>query len=223
MKIVIANQKGGTGKTTDCVNIGHAFSLVAPTVLIDADPQGSLRDWYSMALDKEVPYPNLRLIALDRPSLLKTVPHMAEPWILVDSPGKLDCGLLISIADLVLIPIQPSPYDIWATEELISMVKDRMEYTPHLKAAFIISRQILNTNLANDIYPFLKEYGLPIIGKTCQRVIYATSIEKGRTVLNSSDTLAKAEIMTIYQNILKLLECPKEMIRDEQFIYEKTD
>jgi chromosome partitioning protein len=93
----------------------------------------------------------------------------------------------IKCADIVLVPVQPSPYDIWATEDLVDVIKARREITNGKpKAAFVISRQIPNTNLGKEIREALVGYGLPVFRQgTFQRIIYAKSAAHGDTVLDA--------------------------------------
>jgi chromosome partitioning protein len=86
----------------------------------------------------------------------------------------------------VLIPVQPSPYDVWATADLVELLKQRIEITNgDLKAVFVISRAIKGTKIGNEITEALLGYGLPIlISRITQRVIYPTSAARGSTVLD---------------------------------------
>jgi len=82
---------------------------------------------------------------------------------------------------------QPSPYDIWATEDLIDVIKARQQITDgYPKAAFIISRQIKNTNLGKEVRDVLKSYEIPVFENgTFQRIIYAKTAASGSTVLDA--------------------------------------
>ena len=109
--------------------------------------------------------------------------------IIIDgAPQIADLAIAaIKCADMILIPVQPSPYDIWACEDLVEIIKARQEITDGKpKAAFIISRVIKNTQLGNEIREALEGYDLPVFKNfTTQRVIYAKSAATGSTVLSS--------------------------------------
>jgi len=92
----------------------------------------------------------------------------------------------LKAAHCVLIPVQPSPYDIWATADLVDLVKQRIELTEgQLKAAFVISRAIRNTKLGQEVTEALAEYALPILSvRIMQRVLYPTTAATGTTVLD---------------------------------------
>ncbi len=193
--IAILNQKGGAGKTTLSTNIACAIHQRGGNVLlVDSDPQGSSRDWKSVG---ESPLP---VIGLDRPTLAKDLPAVTHGYdiVIIDGAPQLKdrAASAVKVAHAVLIPMQPSPYDIWAASDLIDIIKARQEVTDgQLKAAFVISRAIKNTTLTGEIHEVLQDYGLPVLKHgTTQRVAYAKSAAPGASVLDWNDPQAKTEI-----------------------------
>ncbi len=185
--IAVLNQKGGVGKTTIATNLAHALQLEGhKVILVDSDPQGSARDW-NAASDGAL----IKVIGLDRATLAKDILAVVDnhDFIIIDgAPQIADLAIAaIKCADMILIPVQPSPYDIWACEDLVEIIKARQEITDGKpKAAFIISRVIKNTQLGNEIREALEGYDLPVFKNfTTQRVIYAKSAATGSTVLSS--------------------------------------
>lgn len=184
--IAILNQKGGAGKTTIATNLAHAFQLEGYKVLlVDSDPQGSARDWNAASDGALLP-----VVGMDRPTLSKDIQAVIDnhDLVIIDgAPQIADLAVAaIKCADIVLVPVQPSPYDIWACEDLVEIIKARQEITGKPKAAFVISRVIKNTQLSKEIREALEGYGLPVFKHfTTQRVIYAKSAATGGTVLNS--------------------------------------
>lgn len=211
-KISILNPKGGCGKTTLSSNLGSSLLLNGyKTLLIDTDPQGTLRDWKSMDENDIQP----EIIVIDRPNLQKDLTSIAInfDYLIIDGAAKLQDMITFAVknSDVVLIPIQPSAADIWACEALIHLIKARQEVTDGIpKAAFIISRQIKNSNLARDIDEALKQFSFPVFNsRTTQRVIYGEALSSGKSVFNiESSGEAASEI----QNITKELQ---------NFIYEQ--
>lgn len=187
MKIIaILNQKGGAGKTTLSVNLARGIQLRGKRVIIvDSDPQGSARDWNAANEGKLI-----HVVGLDRKTLDKDIVAISKDYdyVVIDgAPQLADLAIAaIKCADLVLIPVQPSPYDIWASADLVEIIKARQEITNGKpKAAFVISRQIVNTLLGDEIRDALKDYGLPVFKHgTFQRIIYAKSAIDGSTVLD---------------------------------------
>jgi chromosome partitioning protein len=114
----------------------------------------------------------------------------------------------VKISDLILIPVQPSPYDIWATSDLVDLIKARQEVTEGKPlASFVISRAIKNTKLSDEAREALKGYGLPVLRSyTTQKVVYPTQASKGNTVFADSSSDASLEIESIKNEILEILK-----------------
>lgn len=207
--IAVLNQKGGTGKTTITTNLAHAFALDDYQVMVvDADPQGSARDWREANPDGPIP-----VVGLDRETLPKDLPAITQgyDWVLIDGAPQVAklTAAAVKAADLVLIPVQPSPYDVWACGELVDIIQARQAVTDGKpKAAFVISRAIKNTKLSREVMQALGDYGFPVLSaKTTQRVAYPTTAAEGLTVFQdagSSD--AAQEIELIKQDVVRLLE-----------------
>ena len=204
--IAVLNEKGGSGKTTISTNLARGFQLNGHQILlVDSDPQGSARDWYAAAgEDNNLP----PVVGLDRPALFKELPTLSKntDWVIIDGAPQLEdiAVAAIKVADLILIPVQPSPYDVWAAESLVELVKARQEIMDgRLKAAFVVSRQIVGSKLAREVRDALEDYGLPIMKSlTSQRVIYANSATNGSTVLDTEpDGAAAKEIRALIEEV----------------------
>ena len=195
MKVIaVLNQKGGSGKTTIATHLARALQLDgADVLLVDSDPQGSARDWAAVREDQP-----LTVVGIDRPTIDRDVKNVARKvdFVVIDgAPQAADLAVsAIKAADFVLIPVQPSPYDIWAAQEVVEMVKIRQQLTEAPRAAFVIARAIVGTQLAADVQEALGGYGLPIFAsRTYQRVLYANAAASGLSVLEADSSSAAAD------------------------------
>ena len=197
MIIAVCNPKGGVGKTTVTVNLAGAFARRGWEVLVvDTDPQGSLRDWHAADPDN-----SMALVALDRPSSVRTVLGLARSYdyVLLDGAAKLEDMLVatVKVADFVLVPVQPSPYDVWGASDLVDLVRARQEVTDGRPAgAFVVNRRVGGTRLAEEVVSALAEYPLPTLAASItQRQVYAQTAAAGRTVFDGRVHLvARGEI-----------------------------
>ena len=194
MKVIaVLNQKGGSGKTTIATHLARGLQLQGHSVLlVDSDQQGSARDWRAVNEDNPVP-----VIGLDRPTLDKDLKNVSDKeFIVIDgSPQATNLALsAIKAADFVLIPVQPSPYDVWATNDLVDLVQQRIEMTDgKLKAAFVVSRAIQNTNIGKEVAAVLQDYNLPVLdARIVQRVSYPNSASVGKTVFETESAKSNA-------------------------------
>lgn len=194
MKVIaVLNQKGGSGKTTIATHLARALQLQGGSVLlVDSDKQGSARDW--SAVNESNP---VTVIGLDRPTLDRDLKNISDKdFVVIDgSPQATDLAVsAIKAADFVLIPVQPSPYDIWATSDLVDLVKQRIEMTDNkLKSAFVVSRAIKNTKIGSEVSEVLIEYGLPVLNaKIVQRIAYPNSAAIGKTVFETESKTSDA-------------------------------
>ncbi|MBP9481923.1 MAG: AAA family ATPase [Parabacteroides sp.] len=203
--VAVLNQKGGSGKTTIATHLARAWQLSGKDVLlIDSDPQGSARDWASVREDHPLP-----VVGIDRPTIDRDLKSVVRKDVVVidGAPQAADLAIsAIKAASFILIPVQPSPYDIWATSDLVDLVKQRMELVEgKLKAAFVVSRAIKGTKISGEISEALKGYQLPILNTVItQRVIYPSSAASGTTVLDVDiNSEAAKEINCLMEEINK--------------------
>lgn len=210
MKIIgVLNQKGGAGKTTLATNLARGLQLAGSSVLlVDADPQGSARDWSAANENQTVP-----VVGLDRPQLLKNdikVISKNYDYTIIDGAPQLQetAAAAIAASDIILIPLTPSPYDIWACDSLVETIKARQAIANGSpKAFFVISRKIQNTKLGAEIADALAGFDIPQFSSgTVQRQVYARTALDGLSVFESNDTAAKAEITAIVNELKKAMK-----------------
>ena len=205
--VAIVNQKGGTGKTTLSINLASALAEVNPTLLMDADPQGSALDW---ADSRATPQMNLDACGVEPSWLLRDVRRLAPRygWIIIDGPpgiGRVSADA-VRAADIVLIPTKPSPFDVWAASDIVEAVKARQETTGGTpKGFFVITMARPRTRLVGQVNAALSEYGLPVLeSRTTERVVYPMTAIEGKSVLGSRDRAAQGEILAMRDEIERL-------------------
>lgn len=206
--IAVLNQKGGAGKTTIATHLARALQIGGADVLmVDSDPQGSARDWAAVREDQPVP-----VVGIDRPTIDRDLKSIArKDFVIIDgAPQAADLAVsAIKAATFILIPVQPSPYDIWATAELVELVKQRIEVTDgKLQAAFVVSRAIKGTKIGAEVTGALVDYGLPVLdARITQRVSYPGTAAVGTTVLDTEpDGDAAREVRALVQEITQKLK-----------------
>ena len=185
MIIAVLNQKGGVGKTTIATHLAGAFAREGrEVVMIDADPQGSALDWSQRR--KEATYPRLfGVVGLPRETLHLEAPAIARntDLVIIDGPPRVTALARSALlaADLVLIPVQPSPYDVWASMEMVLLVAEARVFRPTLRAAFVINRRVAGTVIGREARGALNDERIPVLAtEVRQRIVFAESVAAGR-------------------------------------------
>jgi len=187
MIVALLNQKGGVGKTTLSLHLaGELAARGARVLLIDADPQGSALDWAEQRA-REGLTRRFGVVGLARESLHREAAALAEDadHVVIDGPPRVT-GIARSAllaADLVLIPVQPSPFDGWASAEMLRLLDEARVFRPQLRARFVLNRCAARTLIARDTAAALADQQPPMLrSRIGQRVAFADAASTGRLV-----------------------------------------
>lgn len=209
--VSVLNQKGGSGKTTIATNLAHGLQRRGYDVLIaDSDPQGTASEWGNLHPDDTNLPPVVGVNASTIEDHLTDV-GAAYDIVVLDGAPALDSPNVraLKTSDVVLLPVRPSGADLWSVEDLVELVHTRQEVTGGCpKAAFVVSQQIVGTNLADEIGDILDAYDPPVLeGRTSQRIAFAEALSSGSTVLATKPgSKAASEIEQLTDDVHALLK-----------------
>lgn len=184
--ISILNQKGGSGKTTIAINLARAYQLQGHSViLIDSDKQGSSRDWQSADPSNPLPLLVLDQVSIDRD--IKKVVNQYDYIIIDGSPQATEIATAtIKASDFILVPMQASPFDLWASNNLIELIEQGRAVNPKLKAGIVLTRLVKNTKIGAEVGQVINDFGLPVLTSNIgQRTCYPFSASLGKTVFDT--------------------------------------
>jgi chromosome partitioning protein len=178
--IVLANQKGGVGKTTLAAHIAVAAERAGdgPCVLIDTDPQASLAAWWN---GREAATPAFAPMTLkELASKLEALGQAGYAYAIIDTPPAITDSIraVVAQADFVLIPTRPSPHDLRAVGSTVELALGAQR-----PFAFAVTQAKPNSRLTVQAMAALSEHGVVSPAIVHDRVDYAASMIDGRTVL----------------------------------------
>ncbi|MBL8240534.1 MAG: AAA family ATPase [Bryobacterales bacterium] len=211
--VALLNQKGGVGKTTLSIHIAAELAANARVLLIDADQQGSALDW---AAQREASA-GFSVIGFPKPVLHREIAALGNgyDWVLIDGPPRVNelARSAIAASDMVLIPVQPSPFDVWAAKDIIDIVKEFSIPKPNLETRFLINRLFPNTMLGAEIQEALASFDVPVLANAIRnRTEYAKAARAGLTALETEPYgQAAREIRAVVEEFTALLNGAKEV------------
>lgn len=204
--IALVGNKGGAGKTTLCVNLASALDARAPTVILDADQQRSSLQWRQLAeRDDAVAVVD----AVDDVTAAIADARARCEYTVVDCPPSVHApqtGEVLASCDLALIPVQPSPLDIWATVHIEDKIEAAKADNPSLKAFLVINQLEPRTRLSQLMRQALAELSLPAAETAIRRrMAYRSSVLEGRTVLQQGrrGEAASDEIRQLIEEVIE--------------------
>ncbi|WP_313303056.1 ParA family protein [Diaphorobacter sp.] len=160
--VAVTNPKGGVGKSTVATNIAGYFAKQGGTVVLgDVDRQQSSRLWLSQRPQVARPIGRWNLSADDMARPPRDVTHAV-----LDTPAGLHGKLfkeVLKMADKVIVPLQPSVFDIFATQEFLSELAEH-KHAQGVKVGIVGMRVDARTLASDHLHEFLDKLGLPVLG-----------------------------------------------------------
>ena len=213
MIISLVNQKGGVGKTTAAINLAASlrrknYSLI----FIDADPQGSAIQWHAVEDNKafEVTHHPGKIYRHETDELAKKY-----DYVVIDAPPALGdiTRSILAVTDLAVIPLSPSPLDVWSCWKTLELIKEVQQQNTKLKSKLLISRKIPGTRLAREAREAMGVFNTDLFdAELCQRVAYIESMTQGVSVMQyAPNSKAANEIERLSEELI-----PQKVIEYEQ-------
>lgn len=211
MIILIGGEKGGTGKTTIATNIAQMrVSRGKDILLIDTDHQESSSLWSSTREENNIS-PHVNCIQKRGKAILKDILDLSKRYndIIIDAGGRDSQELRASLvcADIIIIPIQASQFDLWTLNTMEELVNSAKIYNQKIKAFCLINRGSTNPSVseieeAKELFTELE--GIKFSNIILRdRITYRKAVSAGQGIeeMKPIDTKAKEEIERLYNFI----------------------
>jgi chromosome partitioning protein len=202
----VAQQKGGSGKTTLASHLAVAFARGGKTVaVLDTDPQGSLGEWFEAREQRfGEDAAGLEFRTASGWGARREARSLARDYdvVVIDTPPKSDLELrpAIEVASLVLVPIQPTPVDLWATEPTLELAgKEKVD------VLLVVNRALKRATLTAEMLEAIGRLGHRVAETTLgNRVAFAASMGEGRTVVETApSSVAAREVLALAEEIIR--------------------
>jgi chromosome partitioning protein len=188
--IVVANPKGGVGKSTVATNLAGALARAGKAVMLgDVDRQQSARQWLLL---RPAALPEIRGWDVAREHLVR--PPKGTTHVVLDTPAGLHDRKLqqvLAIADRVLVPLQPSLFDIQATHAFVQEIKAQQ---PKAKIAVVGNRVKETTVAADQLRHFLDTLGVPVLAMLRDTQLYVQLAARGATLWDVAPSRSERDL-----------------------------
>ena len=203
----MAGNKGGAGKTTLSINLAAAFHRNSATALVDADPQGSSLQWRAVCSNDDAVS-----VFQTEDNLQQQVDNLREVFdhVFIDCPPSVyapQTDAALKFCDAVLIPVQPSPMDLWATVHIEQAIIKSLAVNPSLKPVIVINQAEARTTMSRLVREALQQIELAVADTAItRRAVYRHSILYGKTVfeMGSLGRVAAEEMEQLIKEIQSL-------------------
>jgi chromosome partitioning protein len=203
MIVGVVNQKGGAGKTTLAVNLaGAVANRGASACIIDTDPQGSVLQWHAIAENPDITVMH-NPTGLTRKAVRSL--HRRFDHILIDSPPALAQITMevLNAADMAIVPVAPSPLDIWSASETVDLIRSMKRRNRKLRPRLLVYRKVTGTRIGRQASEALNNYGFPVLKtEITHRIAYVEAMNAGLPVVDFAPrSKAAEEIKTLVKEL----------------------
>ena len=206
LKVAVANLKGGCGKSTLSLNLASGLMSRGNTALLDADPQGTLEHWLKASTD------GMPSVINASDDIKKTMASAESEfdYVVVDCPPSLESGHtkeVLQLVDLLLIPVLPSPPDLWSSVHMVDAVKEAQKTNKKLKSYLVRNQVESRSALSKAMRQAIEFCGLPALKSSMgRRASYRWAALEGISVyqFGARGDTAVSDIESVIDEVVKV-------------------